>query len=428
MLSDITLHVPRRPDHRHHRQHRVGQDDPGQPRGPALRRDRRRGARRRRRRPRPRPRAALAPHRARAAEALPVLRHRRQQPPLRQARRHRRRDVGGARGRAGDRLRRGHAGGLDGAIDPGRRRTCPAASASDWPSPAPSCAARDLPLRRLVLGARPRHRRPPASRARAVHAGRDRHHRGPACVDDLAAPTRSSCSRTARRSASARTTSSWRPARPTPRSSSRRSARGGGVTHRTATTADAGGQASGAPPGPGPGMRWGSLGMPIERSSDFGTSHAAPGSADSSAERLGIVVVLVLAVVSVAMIGARPEDPRARHRRHRRGVMSPTGIDFGALHRILACRHRPLRAGSAALAYRHRLHPRRRSCSARCTGCGPTSRTSSTACRCGYVDRNAAWRPAQPGHQRHRQHRPEPPADAQPDAHLDADAHRRRHR
>ena len=37
----------------------------------------------------------------------------------------------------------------------------------------------------------------------------------------------------------------------------------------------------------------------------------------------------------------------------------------------------------------------------------------------------AARRPAQPGHQRHRQHRPEPAADAQPDAHVGPHARRR---
>ena len=68
---------------------------------PAVRRHRRRGAGRRRRRARPRPRAAVEPHRPRAPEAVPVLRHRREQPALRQARRHRRRAVGGARGRPG---------------------------------------------------------------------------------------------------------------------------------------------------------------------------------------------------------------------------------------------------------------------------------------------------------------------------------------
>ena len=43
-----------------------------------------------------------------------------------------------------------------------------------------------------------------------------------------------------------------------------------------------------------------------------------------------------------------------------------------------------------------------------------------------YIDQPAARRPAQPGHERHRQHRAEPPADAEPDAHVGAAADRRR--
>ena len=59
--------------------------------------------RRRRRRARHRARAALEPHRPRAAEAVPLLRHGREQPALRQPRRHRRRALAGARDRAGAR-------------------------------------------------------------------------------------------------------------------------------------------------------------------------------------------------------------------------------------------------------------------------------------------------------------------------------------
>ena len=100
-----------------------------------------RGARRRRRRARPGARGAVEPHRPRPAEAVPVLRHGRQQPALRQARRHRRRAVGGARGRAGRatssrRCRRARR-----ADRAGRHATCRAASGSASPSPGRSCAS-----------------------------------------------------------------------------------------------------------------------------------------------------------------------------------------------------------------------------------------------------------------------------------------------
>ena len=84
---------------------------------------------------------------------------------------------------------------------------------------------RDLRVRRLVLRARPHHRRPPARRAARLHRRRRRVDRGAARVDDL---DRRSDHRARRRrdsSARARTTSCWRTARPTPRSCSRRSAR-----------------------------------------------------------------------------------------------------------------------------------------------------------------------------------------------------------
>ena len=43
-----------------------------------------------------------------------------------------------------------------------------------------------------------------------------------------------------------------------------------------------------------------------------------------------------------------------------------------------------------------------------------------------YIDKQSARRPAEPRHQRHRQRRAEPAADAEPDAHVGAAAHRRR--
>ena len=141
----------------------AGKIDAGQPRAAALRRDRRPGAGRRRRRARPRARAALVAARPGPAEGLPVLRHGRQQPAARPARRDR-------RARCGRRSRsprpRDFVAALPDGLDApvaqggtnvsgGQRQRLAIARARDP-------TARDLPVRRLVLGARPRHRRPAA--------------------------------------------------------------------------------------------------------------------------------------------------------------------------------------------------------------------------------------------------------------------------
>ena len=129
-----------------------------------------RSARRRRRRPRPRARRAVEPHRARAAEALPVLGHGGEQPPLRQARRHRGRDVGGARDRPGRATSCGDARRARCRDRAGRHERVgrPAPTAGD--RPRARAQAGDLPVRRLVLGARPRHRCAAAGSAGAVHS------------------------------------------------------------------------------------------------------------------------------------------------------------------------------------------------------------------------------------------------------------------
>ena len=180
------------------------------------------GARRRRRRPRPRPRAAVEPHRPRAAEAVPVLGHGRQQPPLRRARRHRRGAVGGARDRPGRATScAAMPGGLDAPIAQGgtnvsggqRQRLAIARALVRKPeiylfddSFSALDLATDARLRAALApytaDAAVRHRRPagldhhqrrPDPRARGRPAGRARH-------------AHASCSR---------------PARPTPRSSRR---------------------------------------------------------------------------------------------------------------------------------------------------------------------------------------------------------------
>ena len=96
VLRDITLRA--RPGHHDgdHRIDRRGQDHAAVADPPAVRRHRRHGHRRRRRRPRLRSGNALGPHRAGAAEAVPVHRNGRVQPALRQPGRHRRGAVDGA--------------------------------------------------------------------------------------------------------------------------------------------------------------------------------------------------------------------------------------------------------------------------------------------------------------------------------------------
>ena len=173
-LEDVSFTLPRRraagplrrrpqrppgPDRGDHRLHRRRQVDPGQPGAAALRRDDRLGPDRRRRRPGPRPRGAVVADRAGAAAGLPVHRHDPEQPAARQARRDRRGAVARARGRAGARLRRADAGGARRADRPGRhqRLRWPAPAARDRAGPGPP--TRDLPVRRRVLGPRPRDRR-----------------------------------------------------------------------------------------------------------------------------------------------------------------------------------------------------------------------------------------------------------------------------
>ena len=123
------------------------------------------------------------------------------------------------------------------------------------------------------------------------------------------------------------------------------------------------------------------LGMPAEQSEDFGDStRRLLGAHAPRAPRLRRRASL-LAVASVTLTVLRPEDPRPRHRHHRRRRhRRPSGIDFAALHRTLLRRPRPLRrVGRRWPTCRPTSSPA--SCSARCTGCAPTSRTSSTACR-----------------------------------------------
>ncbi len=160
-------HLVQRPpgsDHRDHREHRIRQVDARRPRAPPVRRHRGNRLGQRCRRPPPRSRPALGVDRLRPAEALSLLRDRCVEPALRTARRHRRGVVAGARDRTGRRLRPVDARGPRQPDHPGRHQRVgwPASTVVD--RPGAGAPARPLRLRRLVLGARPRDRRPTPAR------------------------------------------------------------------------------------------------------------------------------------------------------------------------------------------------------------------------------------------------------------------------
>ena len=131
------------------------------------------------------------------------------------------RDVGGARDRAGPRLRGGHAGRARRADRPGRHQRVRAASASAWPSPGPSCAG---PRSTCSTTPSPPSTWPPTpgcGRRSSPTRPTPPSSSSPSGSRPSSPPTRSSCSRTGAPSASAPTTSCSRPAPPTPRSSPR---------------------------------------------------------------------------------------------------------------------------------------------------------------------------------------------------------------
>ncbi len=165
VLSDISFTVRPGPHHRDHREHRLGQVDARRPRAAPLRRDRRIGVGQRRRRPTTRPRSALGVDRLRPAEAVPLLRNGGVEPSLRATRCHRRRTVAGTRSRAGRGVRPVDAQGPRQPDHPGRHERVGWAAPTPVDRPSARAAPRPLRVRRLVLGARPRHRRPPAARA-----------------------------------------------------------------------------------------------------------------------------------------------------------------------------------------------------------------------------------------------------------------------
>ena len=307
--------------------------------------------------------------------------------------------------------------------------TCRAGSASAWRSPGRSSASPNLPVRRLVLGARPRHRRPAARRARA-RTPRD------AAVVIVAQRVSTIIERRPdprargrrRSSASARTTSCSRlPDVRRDRRSRRSARRRRHERHRRRrprrpTRADDEDVDLAAPRDAAAGAAgWRSAGMPAERSKDFGNVDAPPGRACCGPS--GCVLV-------------------ARRRRWR----SPASRSIVLGPKVLG--------HATNIIVARRRHAARASTSARCTACCSSRscavrrrrrscRTSQSYMLAGvvqrsmfrlradvedklnrlplsYVDKPAARRPAQPGHQRHRQRRAEPAADAEPDAHVDA--------
>ena len=240
VLQGVSLTAEPGQHDRHHRQHRCRQVDAAVADPAALRRHRRPGASRRRRRPRRRARGRLVAHRAGAAEALPVHRHRRDQPALRRRRRHRRRAVGGAADRPGRGLRPGHARRAGRPDRPGRhqrlRRPAPAARHRAGPGRAsPRSSSSTTPSRPSTC--------PPtrgcASALRAGHPAYGRRSSSPnGCRRIIDADHIVVLDDGLRGRARARTTSCSRRARRTSRSSSPSAARGGGGMSEGVKTAE----------------------------------------------------------------------------------------------------------------------------------------------------------------------------------------------
>ena len=232
-----------------------------------------------------------------ATTRLPVLRHRRRQPALRQGRRDRRRDVGGAAGGVGGRFRRRPRRRSGDARRPGRHQLLRRAAAAVGDRARGDPPAGHLPVRRRVLGTRCAHRRPGARGAAGGVRGRDGRHCVAAHFDGgRGRPDRSS-STTAGWWARARTRRCWRTARPTPSSPTRsRWAGVGGSDDRPD-----------GPPDPRDGAgadgtvaRLQGLGDPAGQTADPATRvdrHGDPAGHRRDRDRRD-----------------RPADPRARHR------------------------------------------------------------------------------------------------------------------
>ena len=157
------------------------------------------------------------------------------------------------------------------------------------------------------------------------------------------------------------------------------------------------------------GTRFG-VGMPVERSENFG-SVVRRLLHRMRPERLRVAAVLVFAVVSVTLTVIGPRILGDATNIVVEGIQSPQGIDFAELHRVLLHGARHLRR-SPASCRTSRASSSPASCNGRCTELRSDVEDKLNRLPLAYIDSQPARRSAQPGHQRHRQRRPEPPADA----------------
>ena len=131
-------------------------------------------------------------------------------------------------------------------------------------------------------------------------------------------------------------------------------------------------------------------------------------------------------IVSAVLNVLGPAGARARHRHHRRRAFSRGGDRLRRAPPRAARARRRSTSARCVLSILAGVAPRRRRPAARCSGCATTAEDKVNAPAAELHRPAAARRPAEPGHQRHRQPRPEPAADDEPDAHVGAAAHRRR--
>ena len=231
-----------------------------------------------------------------------------------------------------------------------------------------------------------RHRRSAACRARAVHRDAVGHRGRPAGDHDHATPIRSWCSRTARSSASARTTS-WSPTCPTYAEivESQLTAEEAAGIERRATTLEA---AATAAQQHRPSMRGGrmnTVGVP-DREVEGLRRHRRRRLLDRLGPERGKVCLVLLPRASSASRCGR----RARRSSATRtdiifdGLVSRSGgpaSTSATLHRTLLARRRAVPRRATCCRTSQAFLARRRRPAHDVCGCAPTSRTSSTGCR-----------------------------------------------